>query len=181
MFDMVNFIQKYRLKLSFLMAVLILFLADPRDKNFFITGSVVILIGELIRLWASGCLIKAGEVTTTGPYSYTRNPLYLGTFITIFGACIISQNPICFLIFLIMVFGIYYPTILAEERELETKFGEEYLRYKSSVPRFFPSFFNRKYKFISTFNFKTFKKNREYKFLLGWFVVITILYFKMES
>jgi protein-S-isoprenylcysteine O-methyltransferase Ste14 len=175
----IKFIQKYRLKLTFILVLLILIYATPKNKDVFFLGVSIIMFGEMVRLWASGYLVKLDEVTTSGPYSIVRNPLYAGTFLMAIGLCLLSESIICYSFFFMLLLFVYLPTIIAEERELEEKFGDEYGNYKKSVSRFIPQLFKRKYEYGGNFNKELFKKNKEYKFLLGWFVILTILYMRI--
>src|SRR5208282_1280274 len=58
-------------------------------------GIGYIIAGALIRLWSNGYAIKNEKLTTSGPYAFVRNPLYLGTFLMAIGFVIVlkSQNP----------------------------------------------------------------------------------------
>lgn len=113
------------------------------------TGFVVIVLGESIRLW--GVAIAGSETRTTGPvggtylitrgpFSYVRNPLYVGNILIYVGVGIMSNAvfPWLALIALIYFFWQYSLIVNLEEEHLREKFGEEYKRYCESVPRFFP-------------------------------------------
>ena len=63
---------------------ILLFLARP-EIIWFIPGFVLVAVGEGVRVWAAGHLRKTQEVTTTGPYAYVKNPLYLGTLLILIG------------------------------------------------------------------------------------------------
>src|SRR5437763_9324665 len=72
--------QRIRVPAGLLQAPLLIIAAKPSPRTLLI-GAAVALVGLLIRAWASGYLRKNMELATSGPYAYTRNPLYLGTFI----------------------------------------------------------------------------------------------------
>src|SRR6266542_2512731 len=72
--------QRIRVPAGFVLAPLLLISARPTLASL-MAGAFVALIGLAIRAWASGHLKKNQELTTSGPYAHTRNPLYLGTFL----------------------------------------------------------------------------------------------------
>ena len=106
----------------------------------FVSGTIAIGVAILGRLWCS--LYIAGRkdrvLVVNGPYSLSRNPLYLFSF---FGAVGIGLATQTFTIPLILTaaFMIYYPQIISrEETKLSLLFPKEFPAYKASVPRFFP-------------------------------------------
>jgi protein-S-isoprenylcysteine O-methyltransferase Ste14 len=116
-----------------------------------VLGFCLVLFGEFLRLW--GVSIVGSETRTTGPvggtylvtrgpFSYVRNPLYLGNMILYFGAGVMSNALFPWLaIIALFYFGWQYSQIVSlEEEHLAPKFGEEYQRYCQSVPRFIPTF-----------------------------------------
>jgi len=121
-------------------------LAAP--TNIFVSMPLIV-IGATLALWTVYTFAKARgspvplnppqKLVTTGLYSRSRNPMLLGWIIMLFGAGILLNS-----ISLIFIFAplftalniLYLKTI--EEKEMEKKFGEEYLKYKQSVPMFIP-------------------------------------------
>ena len=77
----------------------------------------------------------SSKVVTSGIYAYSRNPIYLGWFILIAGIGFRNANPFVLAMALTMILLLYWAVILEEEKYLENRFGEEYLRYKKSVRR----------------------------------------------
>ncbi len=73
-------IQRFRVPLGFLFAAIFLIFARPEIITLIIGGAIAV-VGLLIRAWASGHIRKNQTLAVSGPYSYTRNPLYLGSFI----------------------------------------------------------------------------------------------------
>lgn len=103
-------------------------------------GLAFIVVGVFGRLWSSLfiCGYKTKKVIQDGPYSVTRNPLYVFSFIGAIGFGLVAQSWIIIgLIVGIYVF-IYARTIMFEEAKLEEALGVEYLQYKANTPRFFP-------------------------------------------
>ncbi|MGB9876563.1 MAG: methyltransferase family protein [bacterium] len=146
-------------------------------------GSGLVLLGEMIRLVSAGFIQKNEFLTTSGPYAYTRNPLYLGSFIIGLGICFLSGFPLIIIpIFLFLFALIYVPTIKGEEDFLEKRFGEEYERYKLSVPCFFPSFKKRSsIKENCGFKWSRVKENKELRSLFFSLLLIFLFFLKKIS
>jgi protein-S-isoprenylcysteine O-methyltransferase Ste14 len=101
-------------------------------------GSLICGLGAALRVWSSGYLVKNDGLTVDGPYRWTRNPLYLGTYLMAIGATI-SMESVWLTVVLSSVFAIvYHYVILAEEIKLEARFGAAYVDYMELTPRFFP-------------------------------------------
>ena len=103
-------------------------------------GLAFIVVGVFGRLWSSLfiCGYKTKKVIQDGPYSVTRNPLYVFSFVGAIGFGLVAQSWVIIgLIVGIYVF-IYARTIMFEEAKLEDALGVEYLQYKANTPRFFP-------------------------------------------
>ena len=108
-------------------------------------GWLLLAIGFLLRVWATFhfyeqqmkviSLVPQKTLITTGPYRFSRNPLYLGGNVFIFlGAVLILGSPtgICLTIINILVVGFF---IRREEKQLERDFGEDWVRYRNRVRR----------------------------------------------
>ncbi len=124
--------------------VAVLFLARPYGARPLI-GIPLVVIGQGIRLWASGCIVKyrgeelqALRLTTWGPYSIIRNPLYIGNGLIGLGWSLIAGWSA--VILFIVLFGLMYNYFIvpSEESFLENKFGERYINYKNRTGRFIP-------------------------------------------
>jgi len=115
----------------------------------------LLIIGSTLSLWTVFSFAKARgspvplnppqKLITSGLNSRTRNPMLLGWFIMLFGLGILLNSFSLIFIFtplFILLNVLYLKTI--EEREMEKKFGEEYLKYKESVPMFIPRFGKQK-------------------------------------
>lgn len=112
-------------------------------------GAVIALCGEAIRFWGvayAGSLTRvtgsvgAPEVVVTGPYAHTRNPLYIGNIMMYSGVGLMANALAPWLVMVtFLYFVVQYSMIVSLEEEfLEKEFGDEYLRFKREVPRFFP-------------------------------------------
>jgi protein-S-isoprenylcysteine O-methyltransferase Ste14 len=168
--------RRIRVPLGFAFAVLYLWLAHPTITSLVI-GSLVALPGLLLRALASGHVKKNEELTVTGPYSYTRNPLYLGSLILAIGFGIASRNWIIGAAILALFFLIYLPVIQGEEIFLEQQF-EEFREYASNVPRLLPRLtaYGRS---SGSFSFALYRKHREYNAALGAGAIIVVLVAKL--
>lgn len=166
-----------RIAVSFAIGLFFIILSKPTMLTIFI-GIPVIILGEFLRVLSSGYIEKRSVLIISGPYSIARNPLYFGNFLIGLGFAIISNNPLLIVFFVILFAFIYHSTMAEEERVLEERFGNEFLSYISSVPRFFP----RPWKWNNngySFDWSLVKKHREYITWMGIIAVILILTFKM--
>ena len=116
--------------------MLYIWVAHPTWMSLVI-GTVFVIAGIAVRALASGRLKKNEELATSGPYAYTRNPLYLGSLILAWGFAIAARNWWIGAFLLLIFVAIYMPVISAEESFLRTKFPE-FTEYSEEVPRVFP-------------------------------------------
>ena len=156
--------RRIRVPLGFLFAVAYIWLAHPTTRSI-IAGGCISLIGLLIRALASGHVKKNEQLTTSGPYAYTRNPLYFGSFILTAGFAVASRSWWVALIAAVMFFAIYIPVIRGEENFLRSRFPE-FDEYARNVPRLFPRL--RPYlRSDNSFSWDLYWKHREYNAALG--------------
>ena len=170
-------LQKIRVPAGFLFALIFFIISRPTTV-YMLAGLPFVIAGVWIRFWAAGHIRKSREITTSGPYARTRNPLYVGSFFLGIGFCI--QSAILFLLplFVIVFFLIYYPVMRQEEWELERVFGEEYAGYRAHIPLFMP-LPGRKMKTRRRFSLSQALGNREYNAPLGALVAEIILVVKL--
>jgi hypothetical protein len=131
--------QRIRVPAGFLCAALFLVFARP-TPILTIAGFVVSLVGVAIRAWAAGCIEKSRELEVRGPYRYTRNPLYLGSFVAAAGCLVAAGQAWLVVIFLALFALIYGPVMRREEEEMKKLFPGTFPAYQSSVPLFLPRF-----------------------------------------
>ena len=115
---------------------------DPLMHEYIETlGLVLIVIGIGGRLWSTLYIggRKSTQVVSTGPYSITRNPLYLFSTIAAAGVGAHSGSYVVAGLFMVLCAASFYLVALREERFLSANLGEEYAGYLSRVPRFFPN------------------------------------------
>ena len=156
--------RRIRVPLGFVFAAAYIGLAHPNLGSLAAGGSVS-LIGLLIRALASGHVTKNEQLTTSGPYAYTRNPLYFGSLVLAAGFAIASRSWWVALIATAIFFAIYFPVIRSEEAFLEAHFPE-FQEYARQVPRLFPR--RRPYRSSTdSFSWHLYWKHREYNAALG--------------
>jgi protein-S-isoprenylcysteine O-methyltransferase Ste14 len=123
--------------------------------------------GLALRAWAAGHLAKDQRLATSGPYSFTRNPLYLGTLITALGLAAAARSVGLALLFTALFALVYLPAIELEEQHLTAILGG-YAEFAARVPLLIPRWPG---KFgPDRFSGALYRKNREYQALLGWLV-----------
>lgn len=167
-------LYRWRVRAGLAGAVMILVLARP-DPLSLIIGFAVCLPGLWLRTWASGHLKKNKELAVTGPYRYSRNPLYLGNMI-IGSGFVIGSRSLWVLGVFIVYFFLFYPLIIRIEAEkMESLFPEEYGKYKAQTPSLFP--FKRPFTSSKKngFNWALYRKNKEWRALLGTIIFWLVL------
>jgi len=170
--------QRWRVPLGFACAVIFLYFAKPTVMTL-ITGGMVALPGLLLRAWASGHLRKNETLAITGPYAYTRNPLYLGSFLMGLGFTIAAGQILLTIIFIVMILGIYLPVMRVESATLAMLFGKKYDRYANEVPLLFPRFSSYRRATHVSFDRDLYLRYREYRAAIGIVIVWMLLAAKM--
>ena len=171
--------KKLRLWFMYPFFIVYPFVAKANDTYFW-CGVVFMFLGLFIRFWASGYIMKSRVLATSGPYAYTRNPLYLGNFILGFGISFISGSlSLVFYYFLAFII-LYVGTIKEEQASLEEKFGQAYRDYTASVPMFFPSLKPYERSDKLRFSLKQSFKNGEFIRFFG-FLLVPITFYLFSS
>jgi protein-S-isoprenylcysteine O-methyltransferase Ste14 len=164
--------------LGFVCAALFLLFARPRPVTLLV-GVIVSVLGLLLRAWASGHIRKNSSLATSGPYAYTRNPLYLGNFLLGVGFTIGSGWWPLGVLFAVLFLGIYLPVMRVESQTLTQLFGESYQGYARGVPLFFPRVTPyQSGKDPTEFDRSLYMRYREYRAALGLVVAWGLLVFK---
>ena len=125
-----------RVPLGFVFAAAYLWFARPNWPSL-LAGFAIATAGIIVRAIASGHIRKNAALATTGPYAYTRNPLYLGSIIIALGFIVAARNVWIGVATLAMFAFIYLPVIRAEETYLGSAFPG-YAGYANQVPRLLP-------------------------------------------
>jgi protein-S-isoprenylcysteine O-methyltransferase Ste14 len=170
--------RRIRVPLGFAFAVLYFWLARPTWRSIAV-GAAVIAPGLLIRALASGHVRKNEALATTGPYAYTRNPLYLGSLLIGIGFAMAARSWWVGIVLVAMFFAIYVPVIRSEEAFLRETFPE-FEDYAKSVPRMIPRITRASRGESTGFSMALYLKHREYNALLGSAALIGALIAKMK-
>jgi protein-S-isoprenylcysteine O-methyltransferase Ste14 len=168
--------RRIRVPLGFALAIVYIWLAKPTVK-FLIIGLAVTVPGIVLRALASGHVRKNEALTTSGPYAYTRNPLYLGSLIMAAGFAIAARSWWIFGIVAVFFAGVYVPVIRGEEKYLSGRFPE-FEKYASEVPRLLPRLKSGSGQTIA-FSWQLYKQHREYNAVVGSLAILTALLIKM--
>lgn len=168
--------RRIRVPLGFLFAALYLWLAKPTPGSLLI-GAAVVIPGLLIRAIASGHVQKNEQLATSGPYAYTRNPLYLGSLVLAIGFGIAGRNLWIGSGIVVFYLSIYWPVIRGEEEFLRSKFAG-FEEYCSHVPRLLPRLTSYS-SGVGSFSSELYWKHREYNAVLGSLAIMAMLITKM--
>jgi len=145
----------WRLVFVYALIVALVVFADPDGKKYlrwwFWAGFALVILGEWVRMWAAGHLVKNKVLTVTGPYAYVKNPLYIGTFLCMTGFAIMArgdpgavwwQANMNWILLGAAVLGfVAYYVPYKKKREgdrLHDIFGEAWDHYDRAVPDYFP-------------------------------------------
>ena len=146
-------LARRRVTLGFVFAIAVLYFASP-SRDSLIAGAAIGVVGEAIRIWAAGHLEKSREVTTSGPYRFTRHPLYLGSSIMALGIAVGCRS--------------IRAAIRTEEAFLRARVGDAYDAYAEA----------RAPQVARRFSFERAWRNKEYRALIGLFVALLLLVFR---
>jgi protein-S-isoprenylcysteine O-methyltransferase Ste14 len=148
-----DFVARLRVPCGFLLVAAFAWFSRP-DARSLVYGLPVSLMGLAVRAWAAGHLAKDRTLASSGPYAYTRNPLYLGT----------------------LFLCIYLPVIQLEEQHLRSLFPG-YAAYAARVPALLPRMSPAGDK-PSAFQWSLYVKNREYQAAAGFLAGALFLLWK---
>jgi len=170
------FVVRWRVRLGYPLAVVVLWFARPTPGSI-AAGALVGLIGLWLRAYAAGYLQKHEILTVTGPYARTRNPLYLGSAILAVGVAVTTHSWVSSVI-LCVYFIIFYPLVMRrEEAELRAHYGARFDEYARVVPLFIPRMTAAKLSgsSVGAFSLAQYKRNREYQAPVGFFLLLALL------
>jgi len=168
---------RWRVPLGFALGVAYLVFSQP-TVGLLISGAVVALVGLCLRACAAGHLDKDRELAMSGPYRYTRNPLYLGSFLMGSGFAVAGGSWALGLAFVALFLLVYWPVIRGEENYLRRHFGEAYDRYAGRVSLFIPTRGGMPAS-GKAFRWDRYRNNREYEAALGYAAGIVFLVLKI--
>lgn len=182
---LIQFLRKRRVTFGFIFGFAFLIVCSPTSPVFFTIGIILALLGEALRLIASGYIVKTDELAVYGPYSYVRHPLYCGSFIMGLGVCLsvcstehVITSSVVLAVYLLLFVTWYLQVMRDEEKFLIEKYGDAYRTYQHHVPMLIPRL--TPYQNNSDVHFRrdVFARNREYRGLLGLLFVIAVLVLK---
>jgi protein-S-isoprenylcysteine O-methyltransferase Ste14 len=151
--------------------------ARPQWK-WLLCGVGIAILGLLLRGYAAGHLRKHKQLAISGPYAFTRNPLYLGSVLLAAGFSVASHSWISTLL-LAAYLAIFYPVVIRREQgELKTLYGAAFVEYASQVPAFWPRI-SPAMASTEQFSWPLYRQNREYEAAIGLAVAMVILWIVM--
>jgi protein-S-isoprenylcysteine O-methyltransferase Ste14 len=168
-------VAKLRVFSGFLLAAAFLWLSAPSWTSL-AAGIPVSIAGLAIRAWAAGHLEKNLVLTGSGPYSFVRNPLYIGTLAVAAGLAIASRRWVLGALFAVAFVLIYLPVVELEEQHLRNLFPD-YAEYARAVPKLIPRF-SRGTQSHKPFSWSRYGGNREYEALAGFLAGVAVLVWK---
>ncbi len=168
--------RRIRVPMGFVFAVFYFWLARPSWRSMAL-GAIAIVPGLVIRALASGHVRKNEALATSGPYAYTRNPLYLGSLLMGVGFVVAARVWWVGVALVGMFLAIYVPVIRGEEEFLREKFPE-FEEYARRVPRMLPRFTGAEHG-SGEFSWELYLKHREWNALVGAVAVMVGLAAKM--
>ena len=170
------FFARYRVRMGYPLAIAVLWFARP-DPRSILYGGIVGLLGLWIRGYAAGYLHKQTILTVTGPYAYTRNPLYFGSAILALGAALAMHSWSSAIILCAYFTLVYWIVMRREEGELRPQHGAAFDEYARSVPLFFPRLRAAKIAGAASgsFSFAQYKKNHEWQATAGFIFLLVAL------
>ncbi len=160
--------RKLRLRSAWLLILPFFYFASP-TLGPMAAGVTLSALGLVVRAWAAGTIQKDRVLTTGGPYSYTRNPLYLGSLFLGLGV-VVAGAVVWFAALFAGFYALMYgATMRRERRSLEDLFGDRYREYAGSVPALVPrpTPYRGPTHAETSFSVARYLQNKEWEALLG--------------
>ena len=151
--------------------ILLLVLANPTMLSL-VLGGLMVCLGEMGRTWSSGYIDKNAKLATAGPYRFTRNPLYFFNAMIFVGFCVMAYNPWAAIFGILSFTIIYRATMRSEAAFIAPIFGEEFTKWITVVPMFWPKWTN--YPAQGQFSWALVAKHREQKNALAMLAGISL-------
>ena len=157
-------LARLRVPLGFVFAAVVLYLARPTWRSI-AAGAAIGVCGQAIRLWAAGHLEKSREVTQSGPYRFSRHPLYVGSSVMAIGLAVAARSwPVAALVAVYMTVTLA-AAIRTEEAFLRARFGDQYEAYAARrAPRS-----DRRFSLSRAW------RNHEYRAMAGFALAVALL------
>jgi protein-S-isoprenylcysteine O-methyltransferase Ste14 len=168
--------SRLRVPVGYLVGVTVLVLARPTPRSVAL-GLPLALLGEALRIWASGHIDKTRALATGGPYAHTRNPLYLGSAAIATGAALACWSP-WVVVAAVAYFAAFYPGLVREESAfLAARFPAEYAAWAATVPPFVPRLAPSGPR-SSRFDWRQVARNREWRTAVAVPAAFGLLYLR---
>jgi len=169
-----NFWIQWRVRIGYPVGIAAFWFARPQLK-WLLCGAGIAIFGLVLRGYAAGHLRKHKQLATSGPYAFTRNPLYFGSVLLAAGFSVASHSWISTLL-LGAYLAIFYPVVIRREQgELQALYGAAFVQYASQVPAFWPRL-SPAMASTERFSWPQYRKNREYEAAIGLVVAMAILW-----
>lgn len=172
--------SRWRIPLGFALAAIYLWRAHP-DATSLAVGLPLAVCGLVLRATAAGYIEKNALLTVSGPYRWTRNPLYLGSLLLAAGFILAARDWVAAVLALLLLTAVYLPVIRQEEAFLAQRFPLQFAAYARSVPRFWPRRppSAQPAQQLTFFSWSRYLRHREYNALLGFLLVMAALMVKL--
>jgi protein-S-isoprenylcysteine O-methyltransferase Ste14 len=172
-----NFWIRWRVRVGYPVGIAAFWFARPQLK-WLLCGVGIAICGLLLRGYAAGHLRKHKQLAISGPYAFTRNPLYLGSVLLAAGFSVASHSWISTLL-LAAYLAIFYPVVIRREQvELTALYGAAFEQYAAQVPAFWPRL-SPAMASTERFSWQLYRQNREYEAAIGLAVAMAILWILM--
>ena len=172
-----DLVARLRVPSGFLIVAVFAWFSQPSQSSL-LWGLSIALVGLALRAWAAGCLAKNQELAISGPYAYTRNPLYLGTLVVAAGLSVAARSPGLAILFAAVFVFVYLPVIQNESEYLHVLF-QQYPAYSAAVPLLIPRLTPYRQGNVNPFRFSLYLRNQEYKAGVGFAAGMLFLLWKL--
>jgi protein-S-isoprenylcysteine O-methyltransferase Ste14 len=169
-------VARLRVPSGFLIVIVFAWFSHPDARSIGV-GLPISLIGLALRAWAAGSLAKNQQLATSGPYAYTRNPLYVGTLLVAVGLAVAARSVGLAALFAAVFILVYLPVIQNEQEHLRNLFAD-YADYANQVPILWPRLTPFPQQKPSPFQFSLYLKNQEYNAGVGFAAGMLFLIWK---
>ena len=166
---------RWRVRTGYPLAIICLWLAwraHPTGTSI-LYGTIIGLIGLLVRALAAGYLHKNDQLATSGPYARTRNPLYFGSAFLAAAFAVASRSWIVALLLGAYFSVFYYAVMKKEEADLRGRFGSAFDEFERSVPLFWPRLGSTGSAGVE-FSWPQYLRNREYRAAVGFALLMAV-------
>lgn len=134
--------------------VLLVSLFGNPDETLLHIGTGIAAAGTLVRLWASGHVMKNKELATDGPYAFVRHPLYVGNILLLIGFSLASSLWWSYVLMIALLLFYYPPTLSYEDNKLRDYFGDAWIEWSNTTYALIPTWPSKKSTSGSTWSFR---------------------------